>query len=193
MAPILPPAILGSPAESPPSLSEANTPTPEAGDALIYTHLHLIYSNTGEALANSADRKTPPTLTLPSDSPPGRNRGLGDQSPLEGWKLRGKLALSALALHLVHFERANWFEFPASPPFPSSPLLHSKHGGWGQGLRAAHSLHPLFHSIWVPGQGTANSPSSQGPPSQGTQQAPSSSGPESSLAAALLGPCLGDL
>jgi hypothetical protein len=40
-------------------------PTPEAGDALIYTHLHLIYSNTtAEAEANSDGRKTPPTLAL---------------------------------------------------------------------------------------------------------------------------------
>lgn len=67
-------------------MQEAHTPTPEAGDALIYIHLHLMYSNTeAEAEVNSADSKTPPARSVDVIPQAGMNPGVpaGDQAPLQ--------------------------------------------------------------------------------------------------------------
>ena len=90
--PSQPPAIWGSPAESSSSLSEVNTPTPEAGDALIYMHLHLIYSNTqAEAEANSADGKTSLACSAQVIPQAGKKRGSLRPGPLLDWELWAEL------------------------------------------------------------------------------------------------------
>lgn len=69
-----------------------NTPTPEAGDALIYMHLHLIYSNSqAEAEANSADSKTSPSCSAEVILQAGMKRGSLRPGPLLDWELMEEL------------------------------------------------------------------------------------------------------
>lgn len=130
--PSQPPEIWGSPAESSSSLSEVNTPTPEAGDALIYIHLHLIYSNTqAEAEANSADSKTSLACSAQVIPQAGKKRGSLRPGPLLDWELwaelRSKGALWSQALDSAQ----------ASCLFV--PLPRSKGGAWGLGSgRSSH-------------------------------------------------------
>lgn len=113
LVPICDPPTWGSPAESPPSMPEAHTPTPEAGDALIYIHLHLMYSNTeAEAEVNSADRKTPPACSVDVIPQAGMAPGVpaGDQAPLRS----GSPGESGYT---------GWGTFGLIPGFSPSPLL----------------------------------------------------------------------
>lgn len=116
--PSQPPAIWGSPAESSSSLSEVNTPTPEAGDALIYIHLHLIYSNTqAEAEANSADSKTSRACSAQVIPQAGMKRGSLRPGPLLDWELWGELRSKRGT-----FEPSPGFSpslLPFHPPFPT--------------------------------------------------------------------------
>lgn len=169
LVPICDPPTWGSPAESPPSMPEAHTPTPEAGDALIYIHLHLMYSNTeAEAEVNSADRKTPPACSLGGCDSPGRDgpRGPGWRpGPTPEWEPRGERVYRVGYLWLDP-----WIQ-PKSPAF-SSLLLHNSKDAVG-GMLVAHSSHQVFTGVLVPGQGNCQLPRSFRDPSARCMAPPS--------------------